>query len=130
MESTVHKPLAWHVTHWRNDPFSRGAYSTLLPGGTPRHRQVLGESLDGRLVLAGEASNPKAPAMAHGAWDDGLRAAELALAAGARQVIVIGAGCAGLAAARRLQAAPAPGHRHHRARSTQKEPQARLRRCG
>lgn len=100
----MHKPLAWHVTHWRNDPFSRGAYSTLLPGGTPRHRQVLGECLYGRLVLAGEACNPKAPAMAHGAWDDGLRAADLALAAGARQVIVIGAGCAGLAAARRLQA--------------------------
>ncbi len=100
----MRKPLAWHVTHWRNDPFCRGAYSTLLPGGTPRHRQVLGECVGRRLVLAGEACNPKAPAMAHGAWDDGLRAAELALAAGARQVIVIGAGCAGLAAARRLQA--------------------------
>ncbi|UUC48613.1 FAD-dependent oxidoreductase [Pseudomonas citronellolis] len=98
----MHRPIAWHVTHWSDDPFSLGAYSTLLPGGTPAHRATLGACLDGRLVLAGEACNPRAPAMTHGAWDDGLRAAERALRAGARRVIVIGAGCAGLAAARRL----------------------------
>lgn len=101
-ERTVRKPIAWHVTHWRDDPFSLGSYSTLLPGGTPAHRRILGECLGGRLVLAGEACNPQAPAMTHGAWDDGRRAADLALRAGARRVIVIGAGCAGLAAARRL----------------------------
>jgi monoamine oxidase len=99
----MHRPTAWHVTHWSDDPFSLGAYSALLPGGTPAHRATLGACLDGRLVLAGEACNPRAPAMTHGAWDDGLRAAELALRAGARRVIVIGAGCAGLAAARRLR---------------------------
>ena len=99
----MHRPTAWHVTHWSDDPFSLGAYSALLPGGTPAHRANLGACLDGRLVLAGEACNPRAPAMTHGAWDDGLRAAELALRAGARRVIVIGAGCAGLAAARRLR---------------------------
>ena len=98
----MHRPIAWHVTHWSDDPFSLGAYSALLPGGKPTHRATLGACLDGRLVLAGEACNPRAPAMTHGAWDDGLRAAELALRAGARRVIVIGAGCAGLAAARRL----------------------------
>lgn len=99
----MHRPTAWHVTHWSDDPFSLGAYSALLPGGRPAHRAALGACLDGRLVLAGEACNPRAPAMTHGAWDDGLRAAELALRAGARRVIVIGAGCAGLAAARRLR---------------------------
>lgn len=99
----MHRPTAWHVTHWSDDPFSLGAYSALLPGGKPAHRAALGACLDGRLVLAGEACNPRAPAMTHGAWDDGLRAAELALRAGARRVIVIGAGCAGLAAARRLR---------------------------
>lgn len=101
----MRKPIAWHVTHWRDDPFSLGAYSTLLPGGTPAHRQALGKCLGDRLVLAGEACNPKAPAMTHGAWDDGLRAAELAVAARATRVIVVGAGCAGLAAAQRLKAA-------------------------
>ncbi len=97
-------PTAWHVTHWRDDAYSLGAYSTLLPDGRPQHRFVLGECLDGRLVIAGEACNPEAPAMTHGAWDDGIRAARLAVQAGARRVIVIGAGCAGLGAARHLRA--------------------------
>lgn len=103
-ESLVHRPIAWHVTHWSHDPYSLGAYSTLLPGGTPAHRSVLGECLGGCLAIAGEACNPKAPAMVHGAWDDGIRAADLAVRAGARRVIVIGAGCAGLGAARHLGA--------------------------
>ncbi|MDF3931819.1 flavin monoamine oxidase family protein [Pseudomonas citronellolis] len=99
----MHQPSAWYVTHWSDDPFSGGAYSTLLPGGTPAHRATLGACLGRRLALAGEACNPRAPAMTHGAWDDGLRAADLALAAGARRVLVVGAGCAGIAAARRLR---------------------------
>lgn len=103
-ESPVYCPTAWHVTHWSQDAFCRGAYSTLLPGGRPEHRQVLGECLGGRLVIAGEACNPHAPAMTHGAWDDGIRAASLAVQSGAQRVIVIGAGCAGLAAARHLRA--------------------------
>lgn len=103
-ESSVHLPTAWHVTHWSLDSYCRGAYSTLLPGGTPAHRATLGECLGGRLVIAGEACNPRAPAMVHGAWDDGIRAAKLAVRAGARRVIVIGAGCAGLGAARHLRA--------------------------
>ncbi|MFJ3053070.1 FAD-dependent oxidoreductase [Pseudomonas nitroreducens] len=105
MDSLRHRPTAFHVTHWSDDPFSRGAYSTLLPGGTPEHRRRLGEVLGGKLVLAGEACNPNAPAMTHGAWDDGLRAAEAAIESGARRVLVIGAGFAGLAAARRLREA-------------------------
>jgi len=105
MDSLRHRPTAFHVTHWSNDPFSRGAYSTLLPGGTPEHRHRLGEVLAGKLVLAGEACNPIAPAMTHGAWNDGLRAATVAIASGARRVLVIGAGFAGLAAARQLRAA-------------------------
>ncbi len=100
----MYQPTAWHVTHWRDDAYSLGAYSTLLPGGRPQHRHVLGECLDGRLVIAGEACNPEAPAMTHGAWDDGTRAASLAVQAGARRVIVIGAGCAGLGAAHHLRA--------------------------
>ncbi|MCO1620469.1 flavin monoamine oxidase family protein [Pseudomonas putida] len=103
MEKSVHRPTAWHVTHWSSDPFSLGAYSSLLPGGSPLHRSALGQVLHGRLVVAGEACNASAPAMTHGAWNDGLRAAEAAVSAGASKVIVIGAGCAGLAAAQRLR---------------------------
>lgn len=105
MDSLRHRPAAFHVTHWSDDPFSRGAYSTLLPGGTPAHRRRLGEVIGGKLVLAGEACNPVAPAMTHGAWNDGLRAADVAIENGARRVLVIGAGFAGLAAARRLREA-------------------------
>ena len=105
MDSLRYRPTAFHVTHWSTDPFSRGAYSTLLPGGTPEHRRRLGEVLGGKLVLAGEACNPNAPAMTHGAWDDGLRAAKAAIESSARRVLVIGAGFAGLAAARRLREA-------------------------
>lgn len=105
MDSLRHHPIRFHVTHWSDDPFSRGAYSSLLPGGTPEHRRSLGEVLDGKLVLAGEACNPVAPAMTHGAWNDGLRAARIAIEAGARRVLVIGAGFAGLAAARHLREA-------------------------
>ena len=105
MDSLRHRPTAFHVTHWSDDPFSRGAYSTLLPGATPEHRRRLGEALGGKLMLAGEACNPVAPAMTHGAWNDGLRAAEAAIESAARRVLVIGAGFAGLAAARRLREA-------------------------
>lgn len=105
MDSLRYRPTAFHVTHWSTDPFSRGAYSTLLPGATPEHRRRLGEVLGGKLVLAGEACNPVAPAMTHGAWNDGLRAAEAAIESAARRVLVIGAGFAGLAAARRLREA-------------------------
>lgn len=103
MEKSVHRPTAWHVTHWSADPFSLGAYSALLPGGTRQHRSDLGQVLHERLVIAGEACDTRAPAMTHGAWNDGQRAAKAAMAAGARKVIVIGAGCAGLAAAQRLR---------------------------
>lgn len=103
MDSLRHRPTAFHVTHWSDDPFSCGAYSTLLPGATPEHRRRLGEPLNGRLVLAGEACNPIAPAMTHGAWNDGLRAADIAIESAARRVLVIGAGFAGIAAARRLK---------------------------
>ncbi|MGP0172780.1 FAD-dependent oxidoreductase [Pseudomonas sp. NCHU5208] len=103
LASSIHCPTAWHVTHWRDDAYSLGAYSTLLHGGRPEHRRVLGECLHGRLVIAGEACNAQAPAMTHGAWDDGIRAARLAVQAGGRRVIVIGAGCAGLGAAQHLR---------------------------
>jgi monoamine oxidase len=78
MEKRVHRPTAWHVTHWSTDPFSLGAYSALLPGGR-RSIGVPGPSAERALVIAGEACNATAPAMTHGAWDDGLRAAEAAL---------------------------------------------------
>jgi monoamine oxidase len=53
-------------------------------------------------VLAGDATNAEAPSMTHGAFDEGVRAARWAVRSGAHSVVVVGAGCAGLGAARTL----------------------------
>ena len=98
------RPLAWHVTRWCDDPYSQGAYSALLPGGDVSLRHLLSTPIDNRLFLAGEAFNHAHAAMTHSAWDSGLRAAQAVAATQARKVIVIGAGFAGLGAARALQA--------------------------
>lgn len=95
------RPVRWHVTRWYEDPYSRGSYSTLLPGGRVAHRLLLAQPIDQRLILAGEAYRDE-PGMTHSAWESGRAAAQHALASGARKVVVIGAGLAGISAARAL----------------------------
>ncbi|WP_271408676.1 flavin monoamine oxidase family protein [Pseudomonas sp. Q1-7] len=102
----MHRPRRWHVTRWHEDPYSGGAYASLLPGGQIGHRLLLAEPLDGQLILAGEAYHSH-PGMTHSAWESGNCAARHALEGGARRVLVIGAGLAGLAAARALVASGA-----------------------
>lgn len=97
----MHRPLRWHVTRWHEDAFCGGAYASLLPGGRPEHRLLLAEPVDRQLILAGEALHAQ-PGMTHSAWESGRRAAHHAQSSGARRVLVIGAGLAGLAAARVL----------------------------
>ncbi|MDY7552386.1 FAD-dependent oxidoreductase [Pseudomonas veronii] len=101
---TVPRPVAWHVTRWCDDPYSQGAYSAMLPGGDVSLRRLLSTPIDNRLFLAGEAFNHDHCAMTHSAWDSGIRAAKAVAGTRARKVIVIGAGFAGLSAARALQA--------------------------
>ncbi len=96
------RPTAWHITRWRDDPFSRGSWSVLRPGGTAAHRRTLGGPIDDRVILAGEAVDRDQATMVHGAYSSGLAAARWAIDSGARSVIVVGAGMAGLAAARHL----------------------------
>lgn len=96
------------VTRWATDPFSRGSYSFLPVGAGPRDRRALTSAGGRRLWIAGEHTSVDHPAMTHGAWESGRRAADQVLAAlgatrPARPVVVIGAGLAGLAAARRLR---------------------------
>ena len=82
------------------------AYSYLRPGGSPADRDRLAAPLARGLVLAGEATWRDHPGMMHGAWFSGERAARRVLDGGAfRRTIVIGAGLAGIAAARTLRAA-------------------------
>ncbi len=74
----------------------------MLPGGSPADRVQIGQPIDERFILAGEATHATQAAMTHGAWETGVAAAEWAITDGARSVIVVGAGFAGLGAARTL----------------------------
>ena len=97
-------PLAHAVSRWREDPFSRGAWSLLRVGGTPATRSMLGRPF-GRVIIAGEATHPEQSGMVHAAFDEGRRAARWCLSQGFGSVAVVGAGAAGIGAARSLQQA-------------------------
>lgn len=101
--SSYPPPIAWHVARWGDEPSSRGSWSALAPGGSPAHRAALGTPVDDRFMVAGDATNPLAPSMTHGAYDEGVRAAHWAREVGARRVVVVGAGFAGLGAASTLR---------------------------
>lgn len=73
-------PVSVHITRWHNDPWSRGAYSSLAPGSTPRDRRNLAAPVHQRLLLAGEACSVESPAMVHGAYRSGVAAADYLLA--------------------------------------------------
>jgi monoamine oxidase len=72
------RPLA--VTAWAGDPFARGSYSYGRPGQADQ-RAVLARPVDGRLFFAGEACSRESFSTAHGAYETGVDAAKLALAA-------------------------------------------------
>jgi polyamine oxidase len=93
------------VSRWVTDPDTDGAYSYLRVGATPAARHRLAAEIALGLWFAGEATAPEAPGTMHGAWRSGERAAAQVLAAGPGRVLVVGAGLAGLAAARTLRAA-------------------------
>ena len=96
------EPVEWAVSRWWDDPFSRGAWSVLLVGGTAETRRALGQPF-GRIILAGEATHSEQAGMTHGAYEEGLRAAAWCIDKGHHRVVVIGAGFAGLAAANQLR---------------------------
>jgi CheY-like chemotaxis protein len=97
------------LTRWATDPFALGSYSFLPVGATPDDRLALQAPVSGRIVLAGEHTDVDAPATTHGALASGRRAATLLLGAGVQgPVIVVGAGLAGLGAARALTDAGMP----------------------
>jgi monoamine oxidase len=95
-------PIEWAVSRWWDDPWSRGAWSLLRVGATASTRAELGAPIGDRLILVGEATHPDQAGMTHGAFDEGRRAARWAIDAGHRRVLVVGAGFAGLGAARDL----------------------------
>src|SRR6516225_8826050 len=70
-------PLA--STAWLQDPWTRGSYSSALPGHAD-DRATLAAPVDNRLFFAGEACSPNFFSTAHGAYMSGVTAAEAALA--------------------------------------------------
>jgi monoamine oxidase len=67
-------PVGGHVARWADERFSQGSWTALRPGATPDSRRRLGVPIDGRFVVAGDATNPTDPSMVHGAWAEGRRA--------------------------------------------------------
>ena len=82
----VERQLEACWTHdWQSDPFSRGAYSYALVGGSDAAAQ-LAHSVEGTLWFAGEAADPEGRnGTVHGAIASGRRAARSLLRALARR---------------------------------------------
>ena len=107
----VTRPLAVFRSTWAADPDFAMTYSYLRAGGSPADRDALAAPWRG-LQVAGEATWSSAPGTMHGAWFSGERAARRVLAGedgatpgGDLPVVVVGAGLAGIAAARLLRGA-------------------------
>lgn len=98
----VPDPTGFLITRWRADPFALGSYSFLATGSSPEDRSVLAAPVADRVFFAGEATHRVFPATVQGALMSGRGAAADVAAAGARSVIVVGAGVSGLGAAERL----------------------------
>ena len=102
--SRVPEPAGFLRTRWLSDPWSLGSYSYLPVGATPADRAALATPVADRLFFAGEATSSEHPSTVHGAAASGRRAARevAAVASQDEHVVVIGAGIAGLSAARAL----------------------------
>ena len=93
------------VSRWWTDPWARGSYATLPPGSSRATRAALARAfVQDRLVLAGEAYHLSYPATVQGALLSGRDAAGRleGVVGKAARIVVVGAGVAGLGAARRL----------------------------
>jgi monoamine oxidase len=102
--SAVPRPTNMRRSAWGTDPYARGSFSFPEFGSTDALRDRLTTPVGDRLVFAGEATSTAAPGTLDGARRSGLRAATdvAGLAEPGERIAVIGAGMAGLTAARRL----------------------------
>jgi polyamine oxidase len=73
---SVPDPVDAVVTSWAKDWFTGGAYTHCPPGSDPAMLDLLGEPVNGRLLLAGEHTQSARTGYADGAYVSGLRAAE------------------------------------------------------
>ncbi|TFD65673.1 flavin monoamine oxidase family protein [Cryobacterium ruanii] len=102
--SLVPQPLTVSRTNWSTDAFSRGSFSYAAVGATPEHRTALGQTVDARVFFAGEAVAVDEPGTVRGARASALLAASQVqdVAAPGERITIVGAGIAGITAARQL----------------------------
>ena len=102
--SLVPQPLTVSRTNWSTDAFSRGSFSYAAVGATPEHRTALGQTVDARVFFAGEAVAVDEPGTVQGARASALLAASQVqdVAAPGERITIVGAGIAGITAARQL----------------------------
>jgi monoamine oxidase len=72
----VPAPTASHITRWLSDPFARGAFSHVLPGGSVEAFDQLAEPIGNRIGFAGEHTSRAFPGTVHGAFLSGEREAQ------------------------------------------------------
>ncbi|HEX2571812.1 MAG TPA: FAD-dependent oxidoreductase [Polyangia bacterium] len=69
------RPETVRITRWAADPFARGSYSHVRPGGSAEDHDALAAPIGERLFFAGEATERHNPATVHGAYESGRREA-------------------------------------------------------
>lgn len=74
--TTVPHPNGHIVTRWKHDPFSRGSYSHVLAGSSPKAYEHMAEPIENRVFFAGEATSRRFPTTVHGAYLSGIREAK------------------------------------------------------
>ncbi|MGI9608725.1 MAG: FAD-dependent oxidoreductase, partial [Acidimicrobiia bacterium] len=101
---SIPDPTGALITRWRADRFAKGSYSYLSPANRSGDRELLAAPVGSALFFAGEATSSSNPATVHGALMSGQDAADqiAAVAQSGASIGVIGAGAAGIAAARQL----------------------------
>ncbi len=102
--ATIPDPTNALITRWRADEFARGSYSYLSIDNRLGDRELLAAPVGDTLFFAGEATSSSNPATVHGALMSGRDAALAVLEAAdpLASIAVIGAGAAGIGAARQL----------------------------
>jgi monoamine oxidase len=73
---SIPMPSDVRVSRWGSDPYTKGSYSSLKPGGKPVHRIILAAPIDNRVFFAGEHTHPDFSSTVQGAYLSGLRAAD------------------------------------------------------
>ncbi|MEO0750729.1 MAG: FAD-dependent oxidoreductase [Pseudomonadota bacterium] len=98
----IPRPMAYMRTRWGKDAHTLCSYSTLPKGATAKDRKTIRKPLGDAVFFAGEHVSKDFPAMVHGALTTGQTAAAKILKTNAKRVGIVGAGVAGMAAARDL----------------------------